>query len=94
MTGKLPGLRYRRKANCCNYCQSVSGFSHSAFGERQRRILLVPCKCGKRHNVCFGCAEKIGSDFVLNLRLIKVCAKRYYWKYIRPRLAANGGKGA
>ena len=94
MTGKLPGLRYRRKANDCNWCHAVSGFSHSAFGEKERRILLVPCHCGKKHNICFRCAEKIGSDFVDGKRLVKVCAKRYFWKNIRPKLTANGGKGA
>jgi hypothetical protein len=90
---KMPGLRYRRKANTCNYCQKTSGFTHSAFGEKERRILLVLCACGKRHNVCFRCAELIGSKFVNGSRLIGQCAKRYYWKNIRPRLAANGGKG-
>jgi hypothetical protein len=92
--GKLPGLRYRRKANTCNYCQKTKGFLHSAFGERERRILLVPCLCGKKHVICHGCARDVGSVFSAGLRLVKHCAKRYFWKNIRPKLAANGGKGA
>jgi hypothetical protein len=94
VTGKLPGLRYRRKANTCNYCQKTRGFLHSAFGDRERRIILVPCKCGKKHVACFKCADSIGSVFEKGLRYIKQCAKRYFWKNIRPKLAANGGKGA
>jgi len=95
VTGKLPRLRYLRKANTCNYCQKVRGFTHSGFGERERRLHRVECAaCGKRHLACFGCADRIGSAFVDGRRKIKACAKRYYWKHVRPRTAANGAKGA
>lgn len=92
---KLPGLRYLRQANTCNYCQATKGFTHSGFGERERRLHRVECSvCGKKHLVCFKCAERIGSTFVAGRRQIRACAKRYYWRNIRPRMAANGGKGA
>lgn len=92
---KLPGLRFLRQANTCNYCQKTKGFTHSAFGERERRLHRVECgKCGKRHLVCFRCADRIGSVFAEGRRKIKECAKRYFWKHFRPRIAANGGKGA
>lgn len=90
----LPRLRYLRKANTCNYCQRVRGFVHSEFGEKERRLLHVECLCGKKHLACFRCAETIGSVFSAGRRKIKACAKRYFWKHIRPRLAAKGGKGA
>lgn len=90
----LPRQRFLRKANTCNYCQDTKGFTHSGFGEKERRLFRVVCSvCGKKHLVCFKCAERIGSVFMAGLRKIKACAKRYFWKNIRPRLTANGGKG-
>lgn len=89
----LPRLKYLRKANTCNYCQAVRGFTHSEFGEKERRLLRVDCLCGKKHLVCFACADKVGSVHVLGKRKIKQCAKRYYWKYIRPFKVSNDVKG-
>lgn len=91
----LPRQKFLRKANTCNYCQTTKGFTHSGFGERERRLFRVECGvCGKKHLACFECARTIGSVFVGGIRKIKACAKRYFWKNIRPkRLAANGGKG-
>lgn len=91
--GRMPGLRYLRKPHSCNYCYGVSGFTHDAFGESQRRLFRVDCQCGKKHYACFKCAGRIGSVFVAGRRQIRMCAKRYYWKHVRPQLK-KGGKGA
>jgi len=90
----LPKLKYLRKANQCNYCKAVSGFSHTGFGAQQRRLMLVECLCGKKHWACFECAQKIGSVIDQGRRKIRVCAKRYYWRNVRKKAVANGGKGA
>lgn len=90
----LPRLKYLRKANDCNYCHAVRGFVHAEFGERERRLLRVVCLCGKKHLVCFGCARKIGSVWRAGVRCIASCAKRWYWRNVRKKAVANGGKGA
>lgn len=91
----MPKLKFLDKPHNCNYCYAVSGFTHARFGERQRRLHWVACICGKKHYVCFGCARKHGSVTGADgRRRIAVCAKRYYWKNVRPNVAANGEKGA
>ncbi len=89
-------LRFLRRPKNCNYCHDVDGMVFADQPAVTPRILWVRCACGKKHYICSGCARRIGSvrSPQDGRRLVAACAKRYFWKNIRPRLAANGGKGA
>lgn len=60
----------------------------------RRRILWVPCRCGKKHYICLSCARRIGSEIAAGIRYVAACAKGYYRRRKRELAARKGGKGA